>query len=88
VIAAVDFTIPQGLDRDRALPLFEQGPRRLGEDEAIARLEDLKAQGAGYAAFFWELFGWLDAHPLVAEHLRETSNPVLENEDVRIVEFR
>src|SRR5689334_14306399 len=88
VIAAVDFTIPQGVDRNRAVPFFDQPGKRLGEEEAIARLEELKSQGAGYAAFFWGLFGWLDSHPLLAEHLRATSKPVLENEDVRIVEFR
>lgn len=84
VIAAMDFTVPMSIDPGRALPLYDPA---LGEDDAIARLEDLKRGGASYAAFFSEMFGWLDAHPLLAEHIRKTTRPVLENDRVRIFEF-
>jgi predicted O-methyltransferase YrrM len=83
-IAAIDFTIPKTIDSGRALPLFDPA---LDEKGAIARLEELKRRGAAYAAFFSETFGWLEARPQLAEHIRRTSRPVLENDRVRIFEF-
>jgi hypothetical protein len=84
VIAALDFTIPRSIDGGRALRLFEPA---LDEEGAIARLKDLKRRGARYGAFFSEIFGWLETRPLLAEHIRRTSRPLVDNDRVRIVEF-
>jgi predicted O-methyltransferase YrrM len=87
VIAGIDFMIPESIDAGRAYRLFDSTLDALGEADAIARLEELKRRGASYAAFFSEIFGWLEARPLFAEHLRKTSRPLLDNDRVRVVEF-
>jgi predicted O-methyltransferase YrrM len=87
VIAAIDFMIPESIDPSRAQRLFDSPRDALGEEDAIARLEDLRRRGVSHAAFFWEAFGWLEARPLFAEHIRKVGRPVLDNDRVRIVEF-
>jgi predicted O-methyltransferase YrrM len=87
VIASIDFMIPESIDGVRAHRLFDSPDIALGEQDAIARLEDLKRRGASYAVFFSEIFGWLETRPLFAEHVRKTSRPVLDNDRVRVVEF-
>ncbi len=83
-IAALDFTIPRSVDSEQAHPLLDPA---LDEAGLIARLEDLRRRGVGFAAFFSEMFGWLEDRPLLAEHVRRTSRPLVENDDIRIVEL-
>jgi hypothetical protein len=54
---------------------------------AIARLEELRSNGASFAAFLWETFDWLADRPALEEHLRNTSRLVLDNDCVRVLEL-
>lgn len=77
------------LETERAIPFFVPGAgmQALDDPGAIARLEELRAQGARYAVFLLGTFGWLGQHSGLEEHLRTSARAVLENDRVRVFEL-
>jgi glycosyltransferase involved in cell wall biosynthesis len=59
------------------------------EDDAhaVAELERLCGDGAGYVVIGWPAFWWLDHYRGLAAHLGDRGRPVLENERVRVFEL-
>jgi hypothetical protein len=79
----------KSIESERALPLFLPGAgiQTLDDSGAIARLEELRGQGARFAVFLVGTFGWLAERSELQEHLRRTARPMLENNRVRVYEL-
>jgi hypothetical protein len=58
------------------------------EEEAIARLEGMRAGGASFVAFAWPAFWWLERFPRLHLHLTSSYRCVLRNERVVVFDVR
>jgi len=54
------------------------------DDAAIAEIERLRRQGAGYLVVAWPAFWWLEHYRGWAEHLRRRYETLLETEDITV----
>ena len=70
----------------RAIPFLERDGRYWGRAgdaaTAIAELERLRAAGAGWVAFAWPAFWWLETFPALAAHLDERYERLLATPEV------
>lgn len=73
----------------RARPFLERDGEYHGspedDDEAIAELERMRREGAGFLVIAWPAFWWLDCYAGFQQHLRSRYPCLLENE--RLVVF-
>ena len=76
----------------RAWPFLEAGGEYAGppadDAAALIELERLREQGAGFVAFAWMAFWWLEHYAALNEHLRTRFRPVLDNERLRVFDMR
>jgi hypothetical protein len=72
-----------------AVPLVARGERKdsLDDRAAIARLGQLRAEGAGFVVLLWTVFDWLSERPELEQHLRGECRCLLENDRVMIFEL-
>lgn len=74
------------------IPFLERDGRYWGRPEddaqAITGLERLKSSGAEFIAFPWFTTWWLDAYPVFARHLRETSDCIVSNNYLAVFSLR
>ena len=61
------------LDGRRAIPFLERDDEFAGrpanDDQAVAELERLRAEGTRFVVVGWPAFWWLEAYPGLARHL-------------------
>ena len=55
---------------------------------AIAELERLRHEGAGFLVFAWSAFWWLEEYQAFGEHVRSTCRCVLENDRLLVFALR
>ena len=76
----------------RVLPFLERDGEYWGtpdnDETAISELERLRESGAGFIAFGWPTFWWLDHYGKFNDHLRASYECVLANEQVTIFDLR
>jgi hypothetical protein len=89
VLAGTRELTAKSIEIERALPLFLPGAGKhtLDDEGAIARIEEVRRQGARYAVFLMGTFGWLESRARLHEHLRTNARPVLENSRARVYEL-
>jgi hypothetical protein len=68
------------------MPLFARGESKdsLDDDAAVARLDELRAEGTRFVVLLWTAFEWLSARPGLERHLRSKGRCLLENDLVLI----
>jgi hypothetical protein len=76
----------------RVVPFLERDGHFYGQpsDDAMAirELERLRGAGAGFIAFAWPAFWWLDYYSGLHQHLRSKYRCVLENDCVVLFDLR
>jgi hypothetical protein len=84
-LAGARTELPQSVGTARAMRL-ERGTRleALDETTAIARLDEYRSAGAGFAVFPASSFAWLAERPRLEERLDRSGACLLENDRVRI----
>jgi hypothetical protein len=81
------------LTADRpVLPFLERDGQYWGappdDDTAIRELERLRRSGAGFLAFAWPAFWWLDCYAGFHRHLRRQFRCALENDRLIVFDLR
>jgi hypothetical protein len=89
VLVGRTFHIGAGVGLERALLLWEadEHANAIDETAAIARIEDLRREGARFVAFVPGSFRWLNERPGVRDHMTTRGRSVLETEAVRVFEL-
>lgn len=76
----------------RLLPFLEKDNEYWGAPEsdeaAVKELERLRRSGAGFIAFAWPAFWWLDYYKGLHAHLAANARPVLRNERLIVFSLR
>ncbi len=76
----------------RAIPFLERAGRYWGpppdDETAMAEMERLRRQGAGFIAFVWPAFWWLDHYVPFHRYLRGHYPCVLENDRLVVFDLR
>jgi hypothetical protein len=84
--------VRSGLPHRRAIPFLEKDGEYWGAPEddgtAIADFERLREGGAGFIAFIWPCFWWLDHYAAFNTHLRQRFPCVVQNKFVIIFDLR
>jgi FkbM family methyltransferase len=93
VILVDDDTFGERLAIDRTqLPFLERGGAYWGkpasDDHAIRELERMRDSGAGFIAFLWPTFWWLEFYTRLRDHLYSSGRVELENDRVVVFDLR
>jgi hypothetical protein len=80
------------LDGRRSVPFLERDGHYWGppadDASAIRELDRLRRAGAGFIAFAWPAFWWLDHYTAFHRHLRANFPCLLENERLVVFDLR
>ena len=80
------------LPHTRAIPFLERNGQYWGppadDQNAVQELERLRKEGAGYIAFTWPAFWWLDHYSSFQKYLRTHFRALLETEQLIVFDLR